>query len=173
MCRDKFGQTRSSSEAPQNEKLKSTTTADMWKKLKSKDSSSSSQTARSFWNPKAELNHYLEMVHVTHDPRLHEEEEDVDLLGCLAGGGTMNANFLLYLSSQCSSSSIYCLFWINLQHSWKGNWRKGVLQCAWDGWGLEALTCLKDSEAADTRQQHQLEDQEIAQALADLELEDE
>jgi hypothetical protein len=37
---------------------------------------------------------------------------------------------------------------------------------------VEALTCLKDWEAADTRQQHQLEDQEIAQAMADLELED-
>uniref|UniRef100_A0A0A9AR42 HAT C-terminal dimerisation domain-containing protein n=1 Tax=Arundo donax TaxID=35708 RepID=A0A0A9AR42_ARUDO len=38
---------------------------------------------------------------------------------------------------------------------------------------VEALTCLKDWEAAETRQQHQLEDQEIANAMADLEFEDE
>ena len=34
---------------------------------------------------------------------------------------------------------------------------------------VEALTCLKDWEMADERTQHQLEDLEIAEAIADLE----
>ena len=80
MCQDKFGQTHPRSEAAQNEKPKSTAAANMWKKLKSRDSSSS-QTARSSWNPRAEFNHYLEIDHVSHDPRLQEEDDQIDLLG--------------------------------------------------------------------------------------------
>jgi hypothetical protein len=53
----------------------------MWKKLKSKESSSSSQMPRTSWNPRAEFNHYLEMDHVSHDQRLQEEDDQIDLLG--------------------------------------------------------------------------------------------
>jgi hypothetical protein len=53
----------------------------MWKKLKSKESSSSSQTPRTSWNHRAEFNHYLEMDHVSHDQRLQEEDDQIDLLG--------------------------------------------------------------------------------------------
>ena len=169
MYQDKFGQTRPRSEAAQNEKPKNTAAANMWKKLKSRDSSSS-QTARSSWNPRAEFNHYLEIDHVSHDPRLQEEDDQIDLLGWWKDNehqfpvlSQFARDVLLVPVSTVSSESTFSTVGTIIEE------RRSSLAPEM----VEALTCLKDWEAADTRQQHQLEDQEIAQAMADLELEDE
>ena len=141
----------------------------MWKKLKSRDSSSS-QTARSSWNPRAEFNHYLEIDHVSHDPRLQEEDDQIDLLGWWKDNerqfpvlSQFARDVLLVPVSTVSSESTFSTVGRIIEE------RRSSLAPEM----VEALTCLKDWEAADTRQQHQLEDQEIAQAMADLELEDE
>jgi hypothetical protein len=170
MYQDEFGQTRTRSEVAGNERPKSTTTANMWKKLKSKESSSSSQMPITSWNPRAEFNHYLEMDHVSHDQRLQEEDDQIDLLGWWRDNerqfpvlSQFARDVLLVPVSTVSFESTFSTVGRIIEE------RRSSLAPEM----VEALTCFKDWEAADARQQHQLEDEEIAQAMADLELEEE
>ena len=118
----------------------------MWKKVKGKDSSSSTQPAKSSWNPSAELNHYFELDHVSHDPLLQDDDQ-IDLLGWWKDNerqfpvlSQFARDVLLVPVSSVSSESTFSTAGRIIEE------RRSSLTPEM----VEALTCLKDWEAAET-----------------------
>lgn len=122
----------------------------MWKKLKAKDSSSassSSQPARSNWNPNAELVYYLEMDHVSNDPLLQDDDEHVDLLAWWKDNecqfpvlSQFACDVLLVPLSSVSSEATFSSAERIIEE------RRSSLTSQM----VETLTCLKDWEAAES-----------------------
>ena len=140
--------------------------SNVWKKLKGPASSSSSHApTRSQWNPRVEINHYLDTPFV--DTELDfADDNDVNLLLWWKNHQRIYPvlshfarDVLVVPVSTVSSEATFSTVGRIIEP------RRSSLTPEM----VEALTCLKDWEMADERTQHQLEDPEIAGAIADLE----
>jgi hypothetical protein len=162
----KFGCSPPVPKSTQQHKASKSSAANLWNKIKGKGfASSSQQTTRLSWNPIAELNHYLEQDLYTHDPML-ADNNTVNLLAWWKDKerffpvlSHFARDVLLVPVSTVSSEATFSMVGRIIEE------RRSSLTPEM----VEAITCLKDWERANAGTQHQLEDLEIAGALADLE----
>ena len=165
MYHDKFSSSVRSEASQQMQQGKTNLASHLWKKLKCKFSSSSSQSQTTpKWNSVSELNHYLKHDFANIDPDLSSGK--IDLLEWWKNNkwifpvlSHFARDVLLVPVSTVSLEATFSMAGRIIEERRSSLTPKMV----------EAITCAKDWELAKERQQHQLEDLEIVQAYADLE----
>lgn len=140
--------------------------SNVWKKLKGPASSLSSRApTRSQWNPRVEINHYLDTPFA--DTELDfADGNDVNLLLWWKN----HQRIYLVLSHFARDVLVVPVSTVSSEATFSTVGRIIELRrSSLTPEMVEALTCLKDWESADERTKHQLEDPEITEAIADLE----